>query len=184
MILLLTCASEETFLGEDLASICQCPIRYKKLVKSNRDALLVFDQIPGGDLLIPWLMQSLCLLPPLYLWIVCSWMFRFRFSTYETLLKTCFHQHPLGGGLLTMGRGERERDFAQILFLNIYKTPPSFIPTVHRIHNFLRNSESSHTLAFFAHQCQSVLTNHLHYFAPSPLPPHPHIQNWKTVEHW
>ena len=85
MILLLTCASEETFLGEDLASICQCPIRYKKLVKSNRDALLVFDQIPGGDLLIPWLMQSLCLLPPLYLWIVCSWMFRFRFSAYERL---------------------------------------------------------------------------------------------------
>ena len=49
-------------------------------------------------------MQSLCLYPPLTLspWTVCSWMFRFRFSTYETLWKTCFHQHSLGveGGIL------------------------------------------------------------------------------------
>ena len=66
--------------------------RYKKVVKSNRDSLLVFDQIPKGDSLIPPLMHPLCIpAPPL------SDMLRFRFLTGGTLRKTCFHKHLLAG---------------------------------------------------------------------------------------
>ena len=41
-----------------------------------------------------------------------------------------------------------------------------YIIHVYRMHNFLRNSQFSETQASFAHQCQPVLTNHLHNFAP------------------